>query len=150
MRKNKSLSWILVVLWMIIIFVFSNQQGTVSSNLSQGITRFIYNLLNKLFTGNIDIDVFHYFIRKAAHFTIYFILGILVTRALIIDIKPSKVIPIALLFCVLYAGTDEFHQLFISGRSGQLTDVIIDSAGATVGIILYKLVKVHTLNGGLK
>ena len=35
-----------------------------------------------------------------------------------------------------YAATDEFHQLFVPGRSGQISDVILDSAGAALGVLL--------------
>jgi len=38
---------------------------------------------------------------------------------------------------VFYAFSDEFHQLFVSGRGPQLSDVWIDSAGAGVGILGY-------------
>ena len=42
----------------------------------------------------------------------------------------------ALGFAFCYASTDEFHQLFIPGRSGQFTDVCIDTAGAAIGLLL--------------
>lgn len=45
----------------------------------------------------------------------------------------------ALLICVLYAISDEVHQKFIPGRSGEVRDVIIDTAGASVGISVYLL-----------
>lgn len=40
-------------------------------------------------------------------------------------------------FCILYAASDEFHQLFVPGRAGLVTDVCIDSAGALLGILLF-------------
>ena len=46
-------------------------------------------------------------------------------------------IGLSLLVCVLYAISDELHQLFVSGRGAQVKDVLIDSAGATVGVCLY-------------
>jgi VanZ family protein len=49
-------------------------------------------------------------------------------------------IVLALLICVLYAISDEVHQLFVPGRGGQVKDIIIDSAGATVGIGVYLLI----------
>ena len=47
----------------------------------------------------------------------------------------------SVLFCVLYASFDEFHQLFVDGRCGQLSDVIIDSSGSIVSCFLWRLVK---------
>ncbi|MFP5109854.1 VanZ family protein [Neobacillus sp. C211] len=42
--------------------------------------------------------------------------------------------------CVLFAVSDEFHQLFVAGRGAQVKDVFIDSAGAIVGIVIYGIV----------
>jgi len=50
--------------------------------------------------------------------------------------KRYKGIKLALLICILYAVSDEVHQLFIPGRGGQFKDVIIDSAGVLVEIII--------------
>jgi VanZ family protein len=89
----------------------------------------------------LDIYKLNHIIRKNTHFIAYLVLGILVINAL----KRSgvdgirSVVP-ALLICVLYAASDEIHQLFVPGRGGQFVDVIIDSAGAIVGIGAYLLV----------
>ena len=40
------------------------------------------------------------------------------------------------LTATVYAATDEFHQLFIPGRSGQVSDVLLDSAGALAGVLI--------------
>ena len=50
-----------------------------------------------------------------------------------------KAMVFSLWTCALYAVSDEIHQLFVSGRSCQLTDVLLDSAGAFVGHLLYQL-----------
>ena len=47
---------------------------------------------------------------------------------------------LALLTAFLYACTDEFHQLFISGRAGRFTDVLIDTTGAFLGLFLVYLI----------
>lgn len=44
---------------------------------------------------------------------------------------------IALIICIIFAGTDEYHQTFVAGRTGQLLDVIIDTAGGIIGILFY-------------
>jgi len=79
-----------------------------------------------------------FIVRKIAHFTLYSILGILIFNILRDSKKLTsrKQILISLLFTALYATTDELHQLFISGRSGQLRDILIDSTGGLTGILL--------------
>jgi VanZ family protein len=75
-------------------------------------------------------------IRKIAHMTLYAILAFCAACS---QIKPSfkKV----LLFCACYAYTDEFHQLFIPGRSGEIRDVCIDCLGACIGFLLFTGIK---------
>src|SRR5699024_7793590 len=81
---------------------------------------------------------FHHFIRKGAHFTAYLILGIFAMFAIGRN-KSHAMYQISLSFfiCLLYAISDEIHQLFIPGRSGEVGDVIIDAVGAFCGIGLY-------------
>lgn len=82
----------------------------------------------------------HHFIRKNAHFFIYFILGVLVKYALNSSGSTGfKAVGISLLICVGYAFSDEIHQLVVPGRGGQLSDVVIDSCGAGLGILLQTL-----------
>lgn len=82
----------------------------------------------------------HHFIRKNAHFFIYMALGFLLKSALkSSEITGLKAVGIGLVICVLYAFSDEFHQSFVPGRGAMLSDVMIDSAGATLGIALQSL-----------
>ena len=48
---------------------------------------------------------------------------------------------ISFIICVLYASIDEFHQLFVPGRSGQVTDVLIDLIGVVLGLLLVFLIR---------
>lgn len=80
--------------------------------------------------------------RKSAHFIAYLILGFLVSHALKNEaaVSPSiiwKRRGISLLLCVVYAISDEFHQVFVPGRGPLLKDVFIDGSGAALGILLY-------------
>ena len=91
--------------------------------------------------ADFDIEGFNHILRKNAHFFTYLILGVLMINAL----RSSKVyglpsVALALGICVLYAISDEVHQLFVPGRGGQIRDVFIDSAGASVGIGVYWLI----------
>ena len=79
-------------------------------------------------------------IRKCAHATVYLILAVLVLIALDTNKENAKKnIIIALVVCFLYACTDEIHQIFIDGRTGQFTDCIIDTLGAGLGCCFFKL-----------
>jgi len=45
------------------------------------------------------------------------------------------------LLSFLYACSDEFHQTFVPGRAGQFKDVLIDTAGALIGLIVVTLIR---------
>ena len=141
-RVQKIVPWILVLLWMILIFLFSHQPAAESAKLSSGITEKILMVINKIVPKlSIDQGSFSHFIRKAAHFGVYFVLGFLVVNALIISNRPKNTLSrldiflIGLFVSVLYAISDEVHQLFIPGRSGELRDVLLDSLGSVTGIV---------------
>lgn len=72
-------------------------------------------------------------------------LGILVFNALHQQPKLNKqrahATQLAITICVLYAASDEFHQLFISGRSGEVGDIAIDSIAASIGIIFASYIR---------
>ena len=78
--------------------------------------------------------------RKVIHATVYFVLGFFIMTILSILFEHNNyllAVLLSLVLCIIFAGTDEFHQTFVNGRTGQLLDVIIDSAGAVVGIVFY-------------
>ena len=64
------------------------------------------------------------------------ILGILASCLILHYKNINKKYPLAFLICVIYAISDEIHQLFVPGRAGQVRDVLIDSAGSFLGIII--------------
>lgn len=131
MTKNK-ISLLLVILWMIFIFVMSSFDASSSSNQSNFMVDIITSIINIK-----DTKLLSLIIRKLAHFTEYFILGILVINLIT---KYDKKIIIAILLCIIYATSDEIHQIFVPGRSCQITDIMIDSLGSIMGIYLYKLI----------
>ncbi|WP_342578106.1 VanZ family protein [Psychrobacillus sp. FSL K6-2843] len=136
---SKILSYVAVILWMVLIFFFSSQPAADSKELSLGVTEMFLSIVEMAAP---DSDLFmensHHFVRKNAHFFIYFLLGILVVRALRLSkFWNKKDIGLAFLICGIYAISDELHQLFVPGRGAQVKDVWIDSAGALVGILLY-------------
>ena len=131
------------VLWMIVIFSFSAKVSEDSEEMGRSVGMLIGKAVIKeykewpgkrqaAFAAKIDYPV-----RKAAHASEYAILGILLTGVILDIRKPWKrQLPACFLIGAVYAASDEFHQLFVPGRSGQIRDVMIDSAGVAAGIIL--------------
>lgn len=133
MNGKKLFNIILVILWMILIFTMSSFNATESGEQSGMIVDFINQIIH------VDnIKLLSLIIRKLAHFTEYFVLGILVANAFY---KCNKKLFLAIIICVIYAISDEIHQIFVSGRSCQLLDIIIDSLGSITGIFIYKIFK---------
>ncbi|MEG0407699.1 MAG: VanZ family protein [Bacilli bacterium] len=135
---------IFVITMMIIIFLFSNQKGTNSTSLTNSFIRTTIISLSpiKINEEKLDKIIKNIFvpIRKIAHFTIYFLLGISIIN-LISDYTIKNLILISILLSVSYALTDEIHQLFVVGRGGSLIDVLIDTLGASTGIFIYYKIK---------
>lgn len=137
------------LLIMLIIYYFSNQNAQVSTNSSSSLIITIINLLPDFLIKH-DIEYFiielSHIVRKTAHFAIYAALGASsywMFNSLINKFKTTILIVISLAFCFIYACSDEIHQIFIAGRSGQLSDVFIDTIGAFTGILfIYLLLKV--------
>lgn len=121
---------------MVVIFVFSNQDSSVSSRQSGTIVDFIESLGSSL-----DEDLLTFLTRKAAHIFVYFVLGLLVYNLLrTYRMSAKKTIALSILVAFGYASFDEIHQLFIPGRSGELRDVLIDTTAASMGVALYALI----------
>ena len=109
----------------------SSFNSTESSNQSG----FIVNIISSIFHIN-NIELLSLIIRKLAHFTEYFILGLLVYNMIY---SYNKKAYISIVICILYAISDEIHQIFVEGRSAEVLDVIIDTAGSSLGILICKL-----------
>lgn len=146
---KKIIIYILLILWMILIFSFSHQPAVDSDKISNSVIDKIIHTVEIISNHEFNDDelevISNYLIfpvRKLAHFTLYFVLGILFYNVVClynIDIK--KALLISILFCIIYACSDEIHQLFILGRSGELRDVLIDTLGSILGIFIVKNIK---------
>lgn len=132
--------WTLVLLWMALIFSFSAQPAEESLQTSGGFSEFLAKLLYNDF-GSLSAERHaeilgncQFIVRKAAHFSVYGMLGILIyTACRVSEFKFYPIISSAI--CLLYAISDEIHQKFVEGRSGELRDVLIDFSGALTGIV---------------
>lgn len=117
MKTSKMARIILLVFWCALIFFLSHQP-----------------ILPSLDDGWQD-----FFFKKAAHFTVYFILYILARQAF--DGKTAPRPMEAFVFGLLYAISDEYHQSFVPGRTPMVRDVVIDTAGLVAAMALYQ--KIH-------
>jgi VanZ family protein len=145
MKKNNRwlalLFPLFTLLWMVVIFSFSADDATQSSGKSLGVGQVVADI----FVPDFDewdsaeqkawVEKIEHPIRKMGHFTEYAILGFLCMGTVVnwFRCKRYKKL-LAWGFATLYAASDEFHQLFVSGRSGQVSDVMLDSAGVLAGI----------------
>lgn len=141
---RKVIKFTLVICCMLIIFMFSSDSGTASSKKSDSVIINLIDVISNKKVNNKDrdkyIEKYVFPVRKCAHFTIYLILGILVISLLSeYRILNFKTVLYTLLIVFLYACSDEFHQLFVSGRSSEIRDVLIDSSGGFIGSYLYYL-----------
>lgn len=131
----------LLVSWMILIFYMSNQPADISNKQSDLIIKLFYYIGIDLNSSLGEITSF--VIRKAAHFTEYFILYCLTINVLKFYFNIKKAAIYSLLIVLGYAISDEIHQYFIPGRDMAIRDFIIDFSGGILGfiinIIIYKI-----------
>ena len=132
--------WILyILLGLIVFFIWDNsmQNGGSSDGFSLLFAETLTPIVNKLgFHGNIWI--LNRIVRKLAHLTEFTILGSLLYTILRRYITYGTVIK-TIGLGMLIACLDEFIQLFSPGRSSQLSDILIDTVGVVIGILVVKL-----------
>lgn len=125
---------VLPVLLMAIIWFFSAMDGVNSDAQSVPLASFL-GLPNGV-------------IRKIAHFVMFATLGALwynyVRNSQIRKFTPGFTMMLSLLLTVIYACVDEMHQLFVPGRSGEIRDILIDSAAALTGIAIFAIIHYFT------
>lgn len=132
----------LTIACMVCIFCFSMDNASKSSGKSGKVTKAAVETFVKDYKEmppskqTSILDKAEHIVRKMAHFSIYTLLGFLasltVGRRKLFSRKSLGVI----VFCFLYACSDEIHQIFVPGRAGMFTDVLIDTSGALTGMII--------------
>ena len=153
---KRYISILLCFLWMGFIFYNSCKSGYESNYLSFSIAKDIKHSntketaavkdtsksKNPALTGTKQQQNLNLFLRKNAHAFEYLILAVFLALAFHFFGRALKDNIINILFLILvYAVSDEYHQLFVKGRSSLVTDIIIDFLGGTAGILLIYLVK---------
>lgn len=145
-NKTKSIIRILLLaIVCIVIFWFSSNNGESSTSQSDKIV----DILIETFFPSYDKysydsqlaihDMFAVAVRKGAHFSIYAIMGAVSFAAFFMVKKFGLRYLCAVGFTFLYACTDEFHQTFVSERTGKISDVFIDTFGGMLGAFLIML-----------
>ena len=131
-----------LVLWCVVIFMFSANNADESNKQSNAVFNTVIEFVNPVYdsldtTAQAEYkDTATFIIRKLAHFSEYALLGILA----FINFSKVKKLGYRGLSCI-YASSDEIHQLFVPGRAGQVRDVLIDTSGAVAGILLAILIR---------
>ena len=144
--------WVLTVVWMVFIFLMSAQPAEESSEVSGGITEMIVSILTPGFENLPEteqqalVEAWHDPIRKLAHLTEYAVLGWLLTASLYLTNIPMKASALSAVgISLLYAISDEWHQSFVEERGPGIGDVMIDLAGAVLGvaflIVIYLVIR---------
>lgn len=133
-----------VLIWMCLIFWFSAQPADESGKMSLSVGKIVGELFvpayddwteeeQTAFAEKIDHPV-----RKSAHAAEYACFAVLLMAMYqSYGLTGARRIGASFLSAAVYAATDEFHQKFVPGRACRITDVMIDSAGAAAGIILF-------------
>lgn len=132
-RTAKVVSWLLVIACMAVIFILSAQTGDESQSLSDGVMTF--------FGMELSVD----FVRSCAHCLEYAGLALLVFNAFYCSYGRFRPY-LSFLTAALYAVSDEVHQLFVEGRAFQLSDILIDSVGAAIGVAASAVLGIIYLN----
>lgn len=139
----KIIKIILIIAWMGVVFGFSNQGGTKSSNTSRKVTVAVVQAISdKTIEENESvIEKAEKVVRKLAHYTIYTVGGFLIMNyAYTTNLKSKEKVLYSIAFGAGYAVTDELHQFFMPGRSARVFDVGIDTLGICTGIAVYIMV----------
>ncbi len=123
--------WIPVAFW--IGFIFWMSTDTFSSQHTSPVIDAAVHFLTQKISSQ-GMDTINELIRKCAHLTEYFILGLLLFRAFHLNSTGPvwRSAFFAMGIVVLYAASDEFHQSFVSSRTASIIDVGIDSVGGII------------------
>lgn len=146
MKIKRIVLAVLFIILNIAIFRFSSQDGKTSVSLSDEVTIKAIDKYSEITHKEITISrkkelvkSLRPLVRKTAHFTLYFVMGLLAIM-FIWTLELEHPVIYAIVLCACLAACDEAHQLFSAGRTAQVFDVVIDTAGSLVGIGLYRAI----------
>ena len=135
-----------------VIFFMSSSTGENSGGASERIIIYLISKYDKVVGSRSNIISYHnskefidkanYIFRKTCHFGEYFVLSLL-SFCFLVELKKYSILlcrTLSISFCFIYAMLDEYHQTFVRGRTGSITDVLFDTFGAIIGCIVISIV----------
>ena len=138
---KKIIYLLLVILILSSIFFFSSKSSNESNGFSKKLINNTINIVESITHKDLNnkelVNTLNYPIRKLAHFTIFLLLGISIFL-FISTFNINKKVLISILICIVCASLDETHQIFTLGRSPLLLDILIDTMGSIIGILIIK------------
>lgn len=138
-NKRKIIYWILLIVWMIGIFIMSNQPASISDSQSEGVIKVLLSI--GIDANSIFGQLANFIVRKCAHFLEYMVLAILYFNVAKLYFNKKILFISTILFVFVYACSDEFHQLFVPGREGAIRDVLIDTFGGITTLLIRIVLK---------
>lgn len=156
-RRQRIVAAIPMLIMMILIFLFSAKTAVESDGTSLPIAETILKLYQGIF-GNLGEEAYiaahrvsNVLVRKAAHMTEFGVLAVCTSYYLFIcGLRGRRGMMYSIFLSVAYAITDEIHQLFVPGRSGRVTDVLIDTIGCLLGALFFSFLQHVIKNRKLK
>lgn len=144
--KTNIIFLVLTLLWMLVIFLYSAKTAEESEGQSMAVGMRVGSILHADFEtwseeAKLEFaQIYDKPIRKFAHMAEYAVLGLLLVGVVVPGSESKKkILFIAWLIAVVYACTDEVHQLLVPGRYGSIIDVGIDAIGAAIGVGVAKV-----------
>lgn len=141
--------WLPVLLWVGMIFYFSSQpyekqdmRPTLAQYVDEHTVEKYFSWVDFRYVGH-EVSIAHlgvpgfleFFLRKGSHFSVYFVLAILLHRALShYSMRKGQAVMLALLLTAAYAGFDEVHQSFTKDRTPLWQDSVLDTVGGSFGL----------------
>ena len=153
MKLFRALAVIALIIWMVFIYSLSAdtapQSNAKSGRIVTAVVKILYPDFDEMSQDRQTeiTDKISFAIRKLAHFTIYAVLGALSFLSFITYNK----IPIKIRYLIILAvgllcsASDEYHQTFIYGRSGEIRDIVIDFSGVLLAVIIFGLMSKHKI-----
>lgn len=122
-----------------VITWFSGQDGGQSNGLSSELAAWILSFLPLAQTTE-NLEVVNFVLRKLAHFTLYFLLGLGMT-GLVRHWNWKRILSLLIVIVLggLFAASDEFHQRFSQGRTPSGWDVLLDTCGVAAGWLCFEI-----------
>lgn len=145
-KAKHYLNWLPAALWYALIWALSSQPAVVSGGVSDDVIGGALTAGGSGYDGAEETirlaveELLSFFVRKAAHIFLFFVLAVLVWLALTALVKKRPVRALgAALICVALSVLDEYHQTLVPGRSGELRDVLVDMSGVVFALVLFAL-----------